>query len=64
APKKREKEEGYKNVIAAEILSEGYLKQGLSPSEVARQVSEVLEISKNKAYEVVHSVIVEKEEST
>jgi len=64
APKKKEKEEGYKNVIAAEILSEGYLRQGLSPSEVARQVSEVLEISKNKAYEVVHSVIEEKEEST
>ena len=64
SPREKEKGELRKDVIAAEILSEGYLRQGLSSSDVARQVSEVLEISKNKAYEIVHSVMDKEEEST
>lgn len=64
SPREKEKGELRKDVIAAEILSEGYLGQGLSSSDVARQVSEVLEISKNKAYEIVHSVMDKEEEST
>ena len=41
--------------MAAEILSKTFLQEGFSPSQVARKVSDLLEISKNKTYEMIHA---------
>ena len=64
SPKESEEQEAGKHLVAAEILSRAFLTQGYPPSEVAREVSEVLRVSRNKAYEIVHSVMEKKEEDS
>ena len=50
--------------VAAEILSEAYLNRETSPSEVARKVSIILGVSKNRIYQMVQHQLEQSEEET
>ena len=50
--------------VAAEILSEAYLNRETSPSEVARKVSTILGVSKNRIYQMVQHQLEQSEEET
>ena len=51
-------------LVAAEILSEAYLNRETSPSEVARKVSTILGVSKNRIYQMVQHQLEQSEEET
>ena len=51
-------------LVAAEILSEAYLNRETSPSEVARKVSTILGVSKNRIYQMVQRQLEQSEEET
>ena len=55
SPTEKTQKESEDKLMAAEILSKTFLQEGFSPSQVARKVSDLLEISKNKTYEMIHA---------
>jgi len=50
--------------VTARALARSFLQDGLSPSRTAREVSSRLGIAKNAAYEIVHSLEKDDEESS
>jgi 16S rRNA (cytidine1402-2'-O)-methyltransferase len=56
SPKAEEEIEQRVDAAAARALAQALLAEGLTPSRAAREVSTRLRISKNMAYEIVHSL--------
>ena len=56
SPRVEEESAARVDVVAARVLAEALLAEGLTPSRAAREVSVRLKIAKNMAYEIVHSL--------